>query len=322
MNIRPIFVCSASALLMILPLFTIRAAGQDAKTSESTMVDENVNRGEKIKTEGLVVARERDKISVRTAESDNITVELTDSTKVAKRHGFLGKKEMPANDIVPGLWIKVKGIGDKPGHLLAESITFSGDDLRTARAIQAGLVPLDTKIQSEQHQIQENTQNIKASEKKIQANEKQIQENQEKIEANQQKISKANQRISELTDYDLRDSASLNFAPGSAELSPEAKGELVRLAKDAVTIKGYVLQVKGFTDSSGNAAWNELLSMRRAQAVIAFLAQSVNIPLTHILAPGAMGETHPVSSNDTPEGRAENRRVEVKVLVSRGLALP
>ena len=307
---------------MSLPLLAIRAATQDVKTNESTVIDENVSRGEKVKTEGLVIARERDKITVHTAESDKITVELTDSTKVARRHGFLGKKEMPANDIVPGLWIKVTGIGDKPGHVLAESITFSGDDLRTARAIQAGLVPLDTKIQNEQHQIQENTQDIQASQKKIQANERQIQENQQQIEVNQQKISKANQRIAELTDYDLKDSASINFAPGSADLSPEAKGELIRLANDAVTNKGYVLQVKGFTDSSGNAGWNEILSMRRAQSVIAFLAQSANIPLTHILTPGAMGETHPVSSNDTPEGRAENRRVEVKVLVSRGLVIP
>ena len=94
----------------------------------------------------------------------------------------------------------------------------------------------------------------------------------------------------------------------------------MRIASDASSLKGYVLQVKGYTDSSGSAAVNQALSMRRAQSVIAYLEQSGNIPLTHVLTPGAMSESHPMSSNETAEGRAENRRVEVKVLVSRGLA--
>src|SRR4029077_15026414 len=111
-----------------------------------------------------------------------------------------------------------------------------------------------------------------------------------------------------------------NFAAGSADLSPSAKSELRRLANDAGSLKRYVLQVKGYTDSLGTLAVNQALSMRRAPSVIAYLEQSGNIPLTHVLTPGAMGESHPMSSNETAEGRAENRRVEVKVLVSRGLA--
>jgi outer membrane protein OmpA-like peptidoglycan-associated protein len=116
--------------------------------------------------------------------------------------------------------------------------------------------------------------------------------------------------------------AAVNFPAGSAILSPQAKSELTKLAADATTLKGYVVQIKGFTDSSGSVALNQGLSMRRAQSVIAYLEQGGNIPLTHVLTPGAMGESYPVTSNQTPEGRAENRRVEVKVLVSRGISGP
>ena len=92
------------------------------------------------------------------------------------------------------------------------------------------------------------------------------------------------------------------------------------MATSATSLNGYVVQIKGFTDSSGGIAQNQALSMRRAQLVIAYLEQAGNIPLTHVLTPGAMGESHPVSSNQTPEGRSENRRVGVKVLVNRGIS--
>jgi outer membrane protein OmpA-like peptidoglycan-associated protein len=76
----------------------------------------------------------------------------------------------------------------------------------------------------------------------------------------------------------------------------------------------------GFADSSGNAAMNQNLSMERAQNVIAYLIQHCNAPIRHIVAPGAMGEVAPIASNETKSGRAENRRVEVKVLMNKGLA--
>jgi outer membrane protein OmpA-like peptidoglycan-associated protein len=78
--------------------------------------------------------------------------------------------------------------------------------------------------------------------------------------------------------------------------------------------------VKGYADSSGNAAMNQKLSMERAQELVAYLLQSCNVPLTHIVAPGTMGEADPAATTETTQGRAENRRVEVKVVVNRGLA--
>jgi OOP family OmpA-OmpF porin len=315
-------ICMLSFCLVSLALPITGDAGQQSGSSGDAFVSQPVNRGEKIKMEGLVTARQGDIVTMRTADATNVQVALTDYTKVVTPRGLFRKKHMPVSDLLPGLWIKVKGVGDSPGHILAESVTFSTDDLRTAHAIQAGLTPLDVKVQSNQRQIQANMQNIQANQQQLQAHEQQIQSNQQQAQANQQQIGETNQRISELADYSVKYTAAVNFPIGSAALSSQAKSELTKLATDATTLKGYVVQIKGFTDSSGGVAQNQGLSMRRAQSVIAYLEQAGNIPLTHVLTPGAMGESHPVSSNQTPEGRAENRRVEVKVLVSRGISGP
>jgi outer membrane protein OmpA-like peptidoglycan-associated protein len=65
---------------------------------------------------------------------------------------------------------------------------------------------------------------------------------------------------------------------------------------------------------------NQKLSMERAQNVIAYLIQNCNVPVRHVIAPGAMGEAAPVATNETAAGRAENRRVEVKVLLNKGVS--
>jgi outer membrane protein OmpA-like peptidoglycan-associated protein len=114
--------------------------------------------------------------------------------------------------------------------------------------------------------------------------------------------------------------ATVNFAVGSSVISADDKATLSKLAHDAVNLTGYIIQVKGFADSSGNAAMNQKLSQERAQEVIAYLIQDCNVPVRHVVAPGAMGTADPTATNETAQGRAENRRVEVKVLVNKGLA--
>jgi outer membrane protein OmpA-like peptidoglycan-associated protein len=314
-------ICVLSMYLITAGVVFGRTTSQQANASEKAFVSEKanpsetVNRGEKVKIEGVVISRQRDILTMRTADSQNVQVAFTDYTRVVTPDGLLGKKQMPVSDLVPGLWIKVQGVGDSPGHVLAESVSFSNKDLRTAHAIQGGLVPLETRVQTDERQIQTNVQNI-------QTNQQQIQTNQQQTQANQQQIGEANQRLSELTDYDVKNTVSVNFPVGSAVLSPQARSEVLRLARNAVALKGYFIQVKGFTDSSGAIGQNQELSMSRALSVIACLEEEGNIPLTHILTPGALGETQPVSTNETSVGRAENRRVEIKVLVSRGIAGP
>ena len=274
-----------------------------------------ISNGEQVKTSGLITARNGDMLTVRTLESGNLIVVLTDNTKVQQPKGLLKirKSEMGVTALMPGLRIQVEGIGDAESRVVAMTIKFSGDDLRQAEAIQAGLAPT-------QQAVTTNQQNIQGNKEDIAANKVQMAANKEQIAANQQDIQDVNKRFSELSDYDTKHTASVYFASGSSAISTKDKDALNQLAHDAVNLTGYIVQVKGFADSSGNAAMNQKLSMERAQAVVAYLLQKCNVPLRHIVAPGAMGEADSVSPNETAQGRAENRRVEIKVLVNRGLA--
>lgn len=266
-----------------------------------------VTNGEKIKTSGLIIARSGENLTLRTTTMGDLTVVLTEQTKVQIPKGLLKvrKENMAVTALIPGLSIRLEGVGGAENRVVATSIKFSRDDLETAQQIQAGLV-------STQQQVEENAQNIAENRQNIQANK-------ENIAANQKDIKDVNQRFSQLTDYDTKASTSVYFDVGSSKLSQKSESDLMDIAINARNLKGYLVQIEGYADSSGDAARNQELSMQRAAAVVAYLAQNGNIPLIHILAPGAMGTSNPAASNETKQGRAENRRVQVKVLVNRGL---
>jgi OOP family OmpA-OmpF porin len=260
--------------------------------------------GDKIKVKGLIIGRTGDAIVLKTTDGISVTATLDDDTKVQQPKGLgLRKTQMSAAVLMPGLKVSVDGTSQDPTHVLAKSITFDGDDLRTAEMIQAGLNPTEQRVAANQENIAVNQQNIAT--------------NQANIDANAAETSK---RFADLSEYDTKDQLDVHFVSGSSEISGVDQDALTQLAHNAVNLTGYMIQVKGFADSSGDAAMNQRLSMERAQNVIAYLLQNCNVPVRHIVAPGAMGEAAPAASNETKAGRAENRRVEVKVLLNRGLA--
>ena len=274
--------------------------------------------GDKTKVKGLITARTGDTIILKTTDGSSITVTLDDDTKVQQPKGLgVRKKQMSAAALIPGLKVSVDGTSQDATHVLAKSITFDKDDLQTAEMIQAGLNPTEQKVAANQQNIAENKQNIAANKQATAANQQSIAANKASIDAN---AAEASKRFSELSEYDTKDQLDVRFASGRATISPADQEALKKLAHNAVNLTGYIIQVKGFADSSGNAAMNQKLSMERAQNVIAFLLQNCNVPVRRIIAPGAMGEAAPVASNETAQGRAENRRVEVKVLVNKGVA--
>jgi OmpA-OmpF porin, OOP family len=283
--------------------------------------------GEKVKIKGVIATRTGETLIVSTG-SGNVTVVLTDDTKVQQPKGLgMRKKDMSATVLVPGLRVTVEGVGDAQSNVTAKSINFDSEDLEMSQAIQAGLTPTKQAVQANAQNIaanqkatQANSQEIAANQVQTAANQQQIANNQEQIDADQQKIAATNKRFSELSEYETKADISVNFAVGSSVISANDKAALSKLAHDAVGTTGYIIQVKGFADSSGNAAMNQKLSMDRAQEVIAYLIQDCNVPVRHVVAPGAMGTADPAAPNETAQGRAENRRVEVKVLVNKGLA--
>ncbi len=258
----------------------------------------------KIEVKGLITGRTADTVTIRSADGASQVVQLTDDTKVQVPKGLgLRKKQVSWANLIPGLRVKAKGNINPQGQMVATEITFSKDDLQTASMIQAGLVPTDLRLQG--------------SEQNIAANQQAIAANRQKIEANEEAV---NKRFSDLADYEVKHETMVYFASGRSALTPKYKAELDKLAAAASQLPGYLIQVKGFADSTGNAAMNQTLSQDRAYAVINYLMQVCNIQPRHIVAPGAMGISNPVASNETAAGRAENRRVEIKVLVSKGIA--
>ena len=277
-----------------------------------------VTNGEKVKVNGLIVGRNSETLTLKTTDSGNVVVVLTDNTKVEQPQGVLKirKADMGMTALIPGLKIQVDGVGDDQNRVVAMTIKFSKKDLQTAEAIQAGLNPTQEQVNANSQDISANKQGIQANQQDIAANKVQIASNREAIDANQEAV---NKRFSDLTDYDTKGTVTVYFASGSTSISAKDKSALQQLGKDAAGLKGFLVEVKGFADSSGNAAMNQKLSMERAQGVVAYLIQNCNVSVRHIVAPGAMGEADPAANNETAQGRAENRRVEVKILVNKGV---
>jgi outer membrane protein OmpA-like peptidoglycan-associated protein len=117
----------------------------------------------------------------------------------------------------------------------------------------------------------------------------------------------------------MQEAVTVNFRVNSAVLSPEAKRQLDTLAEKALTAKGYMIEVGGYTDSTGSEAKNLLLSRQRAEAVVQYLAVNHKIPVRRFVSPMGYGKTEAVADNKTATGRSQNRRVEVKMLLNRGM---
>jgi OmpA-OmpF porin, OOP family len=283
---------------------------------------------DKAKVKGMIISRTGETLIVSNADGKT-TVVLDDSTKVRHPRGLVGlrKKQVTAAVLIPGLKVSVDGTSDDQNRIVAKTITFDSNDLETAEMIQAGLHPTAEQVAANQKAIGANQQDIAANKDAIAgqsaelASQKQdISTNKQQIDQNIKDIQDANDRFNQLTDYDVKGDLTVNFQSGSSKLSPDAQAKLKQLGQSATSLTGYIVEVKGYADSTGNAAMNTRLSQDRAQAVIDYLIQQCSIPIRHVVAPGAYGETNAVASNETSSGRAENRRVEVKVLVNKAIA--
>jgi outer membrane protein OmpA-like peptidoglycan-associated protein len=284
--------------------------------------------GDKAGAKGMIIARAGETFVVKTADG-NVTVVLTDGTTTKDDRGLFGleKQQMSSVVLIPGLKVDVDGTSDDQGRVVAKTITVDGDDLETAEMVQAGLHPTAQQVSANVQAISTNQQNIGANQQNIEANKVQLAAQKESIETNQQIIGEnikdieANtNRFMALSEYDVKGEATVKFKVGSSDIAAADQEELKKLAQTAAGLKGYIVEVTGYADSTGSAAINTKLSEDRAKAVVTYLFQQGGIPVRHIVAPGAMGEYGAAAPNETKSGRAENRRVEVKILVNKGIA--
>jgi len=279
-----------------------------------------VGSGEEFKGKGMITNRAGGTFTMKSG-GEPVVVVLDDSTKVQDKVGLFGarKKDFSAAVLIPGLKVDVKGVGDDKGQVLAKQIIFDGDDLEAAEMIEAGVAPTEVKVAENKKNIATNQENIAVNKQGIQTNQQNIATNKEAIDANVKEIEAAHSRFATLDDFDVKNEATLRFPVGKSLISAADKQALKKLAADASSLNGYLIEVKGYADSTGNAVMNQKLSEDRAKNVVAYLIQECNVPVRYVVAPGAMGISRPKSSNETKAGRAENRRVEVKVLVSKGM---
>jgi outer membrane protein OmpA-like peptidoglycan-associated protein len=240
---------------------------------------------------------------------------------------------MDITAMVPGLTIDVDGVGNDKGQLVADKVTFDPN-------VFAIEVAEEQQIQANQsaaaHAQSTANQGVTAAgQAQASANVAQVSADVAQTTANQagqvavaagtaavtdaQAVALVNQRVSDLADYKTVEEADLFFPTGQATLSPDDKASLSKLASDAAAIQNYMIEIAGYASSTGTKPENLKLSDERAAAVANYLRDSANVPMRRIIVPAGYGASHPVVSNQTPEGRDINQRVDIKVIVNKGI---
>jgi OmpA-OmpF porin, OOP family len=329
-NRKSIKVPVALAFVMML----MAAIGTSAQNADNTH-PAKVPQGEKRKIQGVVSLRSGDTFKVRDVDGAETTVLLTSSTKVTS-HG-MSKKGYEVTYIMKGLRLQAQGKGDGEGNLVADWVRFDEQDLRSAQALeQTDKLALENqkRIEAAEQAAREAAEEAKRMQGQIAENTALANEAKQKAEAAQatadaafKDAALANNRINGLDDYDnirtipvlFKLNSSLIDATGRQvidEAAAWAKGE-----KAKGNANGWLVEVVGFADTTGNTAKNRALSERRAQAVIQYLVQVHGLDLRRLVQPFGFGESRPVADNKTAEGRAKNRRVEIRILQNKGIAM-
>ena len=238
---------------------------------------------------GLITARDGDKMIVTSSDGAKHTFTLSGQTRVVATQGSLGirQNELQVTELLNGLPVTVESVthGETAE---AVKVTFKEGDLKTARQVEAG------------------TEQVKAQAR-------------EKLAQTDAKNEELRQRLSQANQYVAKGETTVYFATGSIAIDAKSRGELQALCEQAKSIKGYMIGVTGHADSTGDARANQLLSERRANAVIRYMQKSCAIQPYRVLAQNAMGEDRLVSYSPGAENLAQSRRVVVQILTNKGL---
>jgi outer membrane protein OmpA-like peptidoglycan-associated protein len=316
-----------SSLMFAIVLVVGSGSVAFAQDTTSPAGSRSVPSGQKMKIKGVVTHRDADTFTVRDANGVDTIVRLDNSTSVKTKGGFMRSGDNYAQtQILRGLNLEVEGRGNGSGELVADKVRFNESDLRVARAVESRAAPLEDRASTTENklsQVEQNAQRLSGQLDELAAVANTAKGGakaaQETADAAVAGVNATNDRISALDDYEAQSVLAVNFRTGSAVLSADSKAKLDELATKALNAKGYVLEVSGFTDTTGSIQRNRALSQRRADSVIRYLVENHQIPLRRIITPYGFGESNPVAENSSREGRAQNRRVEVKLLVNKGL---
>jgi OmpA-OmpF porin, OOP family len=303
---------SIAASLLIFLASAQASFGQENKTNTQPQDTgyrpgiRQIASGQKTKVKGRIVRRDAETFSVRDGQDTEVIVQLTDRTSVKSKGGFFRSgTNYGVTSLLRGLTVEVEGSGNAEGQLVADKVRFSSSDLKVAQTVESRVAPVERDNQRLSGQVEELNEVSKATRSEA-----------DRANAG---VAATNERITAIDDYIVQDTVTVYFPVNKTELTAEYKQALDELARKAQAAKGYVIEITGHADSSGNLERNRVLSQQRADAVVRYLQENHEIPLRRMVTPFGFGQMKPVAENATPEGRRQNRRVEVKILVSRGV---
>lgn len=232
--------------------------------------------------EGIISARSGDKVQVTTADGNKTVVTVTDATKISASKGLfgIGRNRLASTSLLNGLPVSVKTLQSGDG-LVASKINLQNRDLKTASMIRSGT----------EQGFAEQTAATDA----------------------------LRSRVGDIDQYNVKSTTSVNFDTGKAVLSAQAKADLCAAASQAEGMDNALLLVVGYTDSTGSQEFNQTLSEKRASSVVNYLQQACKWKPYRMLTPTGMAEADPTADNTTVEGKAQNRRVAVNILVSKAV---
>lgn len=277
--------------LVLLAMLTVPAPGslsaQQQGSTDPTIVVEGsllpeapvLTKGPEIK--GIISARSGDKMKVTAADGTSTVIAINDTTRIKNSSGlFSGGSKLAAGALLNGLPVTVKTV-QSGDRLVASQINLRNKDLRTATMIRNGTA----------QQFEEQTAATAA----------------------------LRGRMGDIDKYNIKSTTNVNFDTGKAVLSAQAKQALCATATAAQATDNALMLVVGYTDSTGSEDYNQQLSEKRAASVINYLQQACRWQPYRMLTPTGMAESDPLASNDTEEGKAQNRRVSVNILVSKSV---
>lgn len=241
---------------------------------------EEMTKGPEI--EGIIAARSDGRMQVRTADGSNTTIAVTENTRIKSSGGFLGlsRSKLAADSLLNGLPVSVETL-QWDGGLVAKEVDLKSKDLRTASMIHTGT----------DQRFAEQTAATEA----------------------------LRGRVGDIDQYNVKATTNVNFDTGKAVLSEQAKADLCAAASQAEATDNALLLVVGYTDSTGSQELNQALSEKRASSVVNYLQQACGWKPYRMLTPTGMAEADPAADNSTAEGKAQNRRVAVNILVSKAV---
>ncbi len=267
-------------------LIALPAAGA-ASAQQQEMADEDVTvYGERLaegpEVEGIISARSGEKIQITANDGTSTVVIVDDSTRIRGKGGLLGlnSKDRGVDALLNGLPVKVETLQAGYG-LVASEVAFKNDDLEMASMIRNGTA----------QGFAEQTAATDA----------------------------LRGRMGDIDEYNMKGTTNVYFDTGMANLSDRAQADLCATAQQAQATDNALLLVVGYTDSTGDYEFNQELSEKRASRVVNYLQQSCGWKPYRMLTPTGMAEADPVASNQTDQGKAQNRRVAVNILVSKSV---